>query len=123
MVLYAGFTILTKIEIGYMSLLVGIIIGKAMMMGSKGIGGRQYQITAVVLTYLVVALSQIPIVVYLAGIPLSYVSWGAAIPTALASPFQELKTDTFHGVIGLVILFVGMNIAWKLTAEKPRPAA
>lgn len=123
MALYAGFTILTKIEIGYMSLLVGIIIGKAMMMGSKGIGGRQYQITAVVLTYLVVALSQIPIVVYLAGMPLSYVSWGEAIPTALASPFQELKTDTFRGVIGLVILFVGMNIAWKLTAEKPRPAA
>lgn len=123
MVLYAGFTILTKIEIGYMSLLVGIIIGKAMMMGSKGIGGRQYQITAVVLTYLVVALSEIPIVVALRGIPLSYVSWGEAIPSALASPFQDLKTDTFHGVIGLVILFVGMNIAWKLTAEKPRPAA
>ena len=123
MVLYAGFTILTKIEIGYMSLLVGIIIGKAMMMGSKGIGGRQYQITAVVLTYLVVALSEIPIVVILRGIPLSYVSWGEAIPSALASPFQDLKTDTFHGVIGLVILFVGMNIAWKQTAEKPRPAA
>lgn len=123
MVLYAGFTILTKIEIGYMSLLVGIIIGKAMMMGSKGIGGRQYQITAVVLTYLVVALSQIPIAVSMTGIPLNALPWGEAIPSALASPFQELKADTFRGVIGLVILFVGMNIAWKLTAEKPRPAA
>jgi hypothetical protein len=32
----------------------------------------------------------------------------------LASPFLELQ-DGFNGVIGLVILFVGMQIAWKVT--------
>jgi hypothetical protein len=33
----------------------------------------------------------------------------------LASPFLELR-DPFHGAIGLVILFVGIRIAWQLTA-------
>jgi hypothetical protein len=33
----------------------------------------------------------------------------------LASPFLALQ-DPFHGAIGLIILFVGIRIAWKLTA-------
>lgn len=33
----------------------------------------------------------------------------------LASPFLELQ-DPVHGLIGLVILFVGIRIAWQLTA-------
>jgi hypothetical protein len=33
----------------------------------------------------------------------------------LASPFLALENPV-GGAIGLVILFVGMNIAWKLTA-------
>ena len=35
----------------------------------------------------------------------------------LASPFLELQ-DPIHGILGLVILFVGLRIAWQLTAEK-----
>lgn len=33
---------------------------------------------------------------------------------ALASSFLELQ-DPFHGIIGLVILMVGIRIAWKIT--------
>jgi hypothetical protein len=52
----------------------------------------------------------------------------------LASPFLELQ-DPVHGAIGLVILFVGINIAWRMTAglkldilgpfaaSAPKPAA
>lgn len=36
----------------------------------------------------------------------------------LASPFLELA-DPAHGLIGLVILFVGLRIAWRLTAGRP----
>ena len=32
----------------------------------------------------------------------------------LASPFLELQ-DPFHGTIGLIILLVGMQFAWKIT--------
>ena len=42
---------------------------------------------------------------------------GALLFAGLVSPFLELQ-DPFHGVIGLIILFVGIRIAWQLTAEK-----
>jgi hypothetical protein len=63
MILYAGFTILTGLYIGYISLAVGWLVGKAIMLGSKGIGGRRHQIAAVVLTYAAVSLAAIPIAI------------------------------------------------------------
>lgn len=63
MVLYAGFTIVTGLYIGYVSLAVGWLVGKAIMLGSRGIGGRRYQIAAVVLTYAAVSLAAVPIAI------------------------------------------------------------
>ena len=40
---------------------------------------------------------------------------GSLLLAGLASPFLELA-DEPGGIIGLVILVVGLNIAWKLTA-------
>lgn len=60
---YAAFVIITDISIGYVALAVGWVIGKAMMLGSKGIGGRRYQVTAVLLTYAAVSMAFIPIVI------------------------------------------------------------
>ena len=50
MALYAGFVIATDFTIGYLALAVGWIVAKAMLIGSKGVGGRKYQITAAILT-------------------------------------------------------------------------
>jgi hypothetical protein len=61
LILYAAFGIITGIEIGYISLAVGWLIGKAMRKGSNGVGGRRYQITAAVLTYAAVSMAAIPI--------------------------------------------------------------
>jgi hypothetical protein len=63
MICYAGFTILTGFYIGYVSLAVGWLIGKAIMFGSRGIGGRRYQIAAVILTYAAVSLAAVPIAI------------------------------------------------------------
>jgi hypothetical protein len=52
MILYATFAITTGIIIGYVSLAVGWMVGNAILKGSGGVGGRRYQITAVLLTYL-----------------------------------------------------------------------
>lgn len=60
MIFYAGFTILTGIYIGYVSLAVGWLVGKAIMLGSKGIGGRRYQIAAIILTYAAVSIAAVP---------------------------------------------------------------
>lgn len=147
---YAGFTIVTHFYIGYVSLAVGWLIGKAMMKGSNSTGGKRYQITAVILTYAAVSLAAIPIALASRNEqpsaspsvqteqqpsadgqaaphgesgtePKAKMSFGAALLTligiGLASPFLELQ-DPLHGGIGLVILFVGIQIAWKLTRGK-----
>jgi predicted outer membrane lipoprotein len=154
LILYAAFGIITGWMIGYVSLAVGYIVGKAMKMGSGGIGGRRYQIAAVVLTYAAVSMAAIPIYISQAAkqqhkaarpAPTATVEAPAEqgatnvspapgqAPTSpkrpanlaaaliglaligLASPFLELA-DPLHGMIGLVILFVGIQIAWKMAA-------
>lgn len=165
LVLFAGFEIATGISIGYLALAVGWIVGKAMMLGSKGVGGRRYQIAAVLLTYAAVSMASIPVAIHYmkkgnsrqaqtqqepsqqaqpaqqsaqdqanqageqkqesssakdnSGKP--GMSLAAALGTlamlGLASPFLELQ-DGFSGVIGLVILFVGIRFAWKMTAAR-----
>jgi len=155
MIGYAAFTIVTGLYIGYVSLAVGWLVSKAIMTGSKGIGGRRYQIAAVLLTYAAVSIAAIPIAI---SYQIKHKSESAARqqvrhqpqtdattqagadaqnnqrPTAkpkpgfgaavvqllllgLASPFLELQ-DPFHGIIGLVILAVGLRIAWRMTASR-----
>ena len=160
LVLYSAFSILTGLMIGYVSLAVGYIVGKAIRKGSGGMGGRRYQLAAALLTYSAVSIAAIPI--YSSQIAKdkkaekqtqvqhalprqpnpgqqapgggnavpapsengehpkkSSMGLGAALGLlvliGLASPFLELQ-DPLHGIIGLVILFVGIRIAWQLTA-------
>lgn len=159
LVLYSGFGIITGLVIGYASLAVGFIVGKAIRFGSGGIGGRRYQIAAVFLTYAAVSMSAIPMSIsqgikekkiqppQRASQPASTTSSDVTAQSAdtantpstpaptdpqsskmslgialvglailgLASPFLELASPV-SGIIGLVILFVGIRIAWQLTA-------
>ncbi len=64
MILYSAFGIITGIVIGYLSLGVGYLVGKAIRTGSGGIGGRRYQIAAIAFTYFAVSMSAVPIGVY-----------------------------------------------------------
>src|SRR5690348_3557375 len=56
-VLYVVFALSTGLVIGYVSLAVGYLVGKAISLGSRGVGGRRYQIAAVLLTYMAVSLA------------------------------------------------------------------
>jgi len=174
MIGYAAFEIATGWIIGYVSVGVGWLIGKAMLKGSKGMGGRKYQITAVVLTYAAVSLAAIPVLVSQvakekknhaptqshatasAPAPSQATNSASSAPSdapevtvspsenhpeqapvepenvepkmgfgkavglmvliGLASPFLELSSP-ISGIIGLFILFIGMQIAWKMTAR------
>ena len=163
LVLYATVGIVTGLMIGYVSLAVGYLVGKAMMKGSGGLGGRRYQVTAALLTYAAVSLAAIPIGIsqYISAkkendkvqvqtqqpstnsqasepagdtesaqlqetnnaepaTPSSSVSSviGSLALLGLASPFLELESPV-HGLIGLFILFIGIQIAWKITAGHP----
>src|SRR5262249_59951279 len=61
LIVYSAFGIITGLMIGYVSLAVGWLVGKAIKMGSKGVGGRRYQIVALAFTYAAVSLSAVPI--------------------------------------------------------------
>ena len=74
--LYALVGIVTGLVIGYVSLAVGWMVGKAMMKGSGGLGGRRYQLTAILLTYAAVSI--------------------AAIPIGIAEYMKEKKPQTSH---------------------------
>jgi hypothetical protein len=119
---YAGFTIAFHFYIGYVALVVGWMVGKSMMAGSKGIGGRKYQIVAVLLTYAAISLASVPILIAEAYETGQAIDWGkfagVLVVYGIASPILDLMGGMVHGLIGLVILFVGVRIAWRITAAK-----
>lgn len=156
MVLYATFAIATGIIIGYVSLAVGWLVGKAILKGSGGVGGRRYQITAVLLTYSAVSMAAVPIWIHYAGkqkqaqeqdlaarqrqlesefgqqkqtvIPVPHKarpSMASALAMlaliGIASPFVEIWEGgpNFGSIMGIVILIVGIRIAWRITAGRP----
>lgn len=116
--LYAGFMIATKLSIGYASLAVGWMVGKAMIAGSGGTAGKKYQIVAAVLTYAACTLARIPLWIYYTP-GLSSADTVRLIPNALTFPFTRFGDNPFGGVMGAVILFVGVSIAVRMTAAKP----
>lgn len=61
--IYVAFALSTGWMVGYISLLVGYLVGKAMAFGSGGVGGRRYQVVAVLLTYMAVSLAAVPIAI------------------------------------------------------------
>lgn len=124
---YATFTIETHFYFGYVALAVGWLVAKAMMMGSKGVGGLRYQIAAMALTYAAISLASVPILVAAAlqdasdrGIQ-THVDWGSIagklIAFGIASPFLQLRMGLW-GVVGLLILLAGLRIAYRMTADK-----
>jgi hypothetical protein len=124
LILYSTVVIVTGWSIGYLGLAVGWLVGKAIIEGSKGVGGRRYQVAAVVLTYFAISGSMVPIIIasILKGPQAGNINWARAIPVlvkwGIASPFLKLQHG-FSGIMGLVILFVGISIASRLTAAKP----
>jgi len=135
--IYVAFALITGWMIGYISLAVGYIVGKAIVLGSGGLGGRRYQLAAVLLTYCAVSLAAVPIAISQhakqrsgqqhapagdsATIGAPKMGFAKAVGTlaliGLASPFLGLA-NAAQGIIGLIILFVGIRIAWKLTAGR-----
>jgi|SRR5579859_6835552 len=154
LILYATVVIVTGWSIGYLALAVGWLVAKGIMKGSNGMGGRRYQIVAVLLTYASISLAAVPVWISLSmkqqdhpraqtqranestdAAPAADGTAGvqSAAPKAkpnlvkalvqlffigLASPFLELR-DPASGALGLLILFVGLSIAFRMTAAKP----
>jgi hypothetical protein len=170
--IYSFVGIVTGLELGIVAIAVGWIVAKAMKAGSGGVGGRRYQIAAVLFTYFAVSMSAIPMgIAYYAknrderraqqaalqkkaqdnaqrdaagaanaetdrhpeaddsedGVPARPQKSRASLIVGLVlqglvSPFTQLNSGA-GGLIGLLILFFGMQIAWKLTGTSVRATA
>lgn len=131
---------LTGYQFGLIAVVVGWLVGKAVRKGSGGLGGRRYQIMAVLLTYASVASTHVPAItkyfdaqaakaeqssigsgnqvssetparpVLHAG-SVSFYAWVFAL--ALALPLLNAK----HDILGLVIIGIALWEAWKFTRE------
>jgi hypothetical protein len=139
-IIYVAFALMTGLVAGIVSLAVGFLVGKAIIKGSRGIGGRRYQVAAVLLTYMAVSLAAVPIALSqyrkqhsaqqqaqvadptAVQAPKPKMSIGQAVGMltvlGLTSPFLGLSHPA-QGIIGLIILFVGLRIAWRITAGRP----
>jgi len=141
-ILYALVAIITGWQIGWVALIVGTLVGKAIRHASNGMGGRPQQILAVILTYFAISTSFVPVVLYEAAKhperfarpaqteearqaaqtearerPVRTVV-GALVSLlllGLAAPFFDVASVS--GLITLFLIFIGMQRAWKLTAR------
>jgi hypothetical protein len=124
LILYATVRIATGWTIVYLSLAVGWLVGKGMIKGSNGLGGRRYQIAALILTYAAISLAEVPVIISLVikgGHTILH--WGPLLQRiavyAIASPFLGFARNPFGAAIGLFILFIGLRVAWTMTAARP----
>ena len=60
-ILYYAVIAITNFEIGIVAIAIGYMVGYGIRMGTRGRGGRRFQVIAVVLTYWAVGLAYMPI--------------------------------------------------------------
>jgi len=122
--LYTCVSIFLELEIGIISIAVGIMVGKAIRYASNGLGGRPQQILAVTLTYFAITFSYVASVIYylanhdrlIVKIPLGAAA-GHLAKLAVAGPFLQITSSGFSGLISLAIIFFGLSKAWSLTGR------
>ena len=141
-IVYAIVTLATGASLALLSIAVGYLVGRAVRIGAGGLGGRRCQILAVALTYFAINISYAPIIVKelrdsakqkaaagdngpvittrpMPG-PVALAAGLAAIAAiSLAAPFLALAAGA-SGILGLIIVFLGLAQAWRLTARDPR---
>ena len=59
-ILYSGVGAITGREFGFVALIVGAIVGKAVRRGARGHGGWPYQVLAIALTYVAIVSTYVP---------------------------------------------------------------
>jgi hypothetical protein len=124
MIFYGAVLYATGWTIGYLGLFVGWIVGKAVMTGARGVGSTRIQVLAALLTYAAINLNALPVLLYQAwNHPGSVTDWGSLLPavvlSGLTSPFLRFGGNPMSAGLNLLILFIGLRIAWQLTRAKP----
>jgi len=109
---------LTGFMVSIVAIGIAWLIAKAMMTATGNVGGRQYQIAAMILTYFAVSCGELipPLSKALShGASVMILANPLVLKFALLGPFLELQGG-FNGAIGLLILGIGMMAAWRYAA-------
>jgi hypothetical protein len=141
--LFVIVSLATHFRFGLLAIVVGVMVGKAVVMGARGCRGRRYQVLAVLLTYGAISTSYMPEIVtgfsqaakkleakqQAEGKPARvspsanpvFLLVGVVVIFAfsLAAPFLLLAQGT--GFFGLIIIAIGLREAWKRTAADTTP--
>jgi hypothetical protein len=108
--LYYGIGAITGWELGLISIVVGIAVGKAVRAGAGFEAKKRYRALAIILTYMSITATYVPQV-------LEGSEDGSVVVAAIFSlvlPF--LMIASFENIMGLIILGIGIYEAWKLSA-------
>lgn len=120
----------TGYELGIVAIGVGVVVGKAVRKGARGIGGPRYQYLAVFLTYSAIALASLPAIFQAIAHsasqhpsepsgPVTVLSflwaWMVLLALAYASPFL----GGIQNIMGWFIIAIGLYEAWKFTRAVP----
>lgn len=116
---YAVIVMATGLELALVAIAVGFLVGRSVRRGSDGLGGRRCQAAAVLLTYLAITMSYIPLIMKSPTVAAVHVSPVTVAIVALAYPVLAL-TDGISGILGIAIIAFGLMQAWKQTARDPR---
>ncbi len=111
-------TELTGYQIGLIAIVVGYIVGIAVHVGSRRVGGPVYQLLAVFLTYTAIVMTYVPMIVnrlMASGDSGESVvlAWYAAVPFAYAVPFLM----GFENIIGILIIGFALWQAFRMNAR------
>jgi hypothetical protein len=108
---------ITDREFGLLAIGVGLFVGIAVKKGARGLGGWRYQALAMVLTYVSITASYVPLIlkgVVEAGADKT-VAIGVVLGLAFAAPFMGGTSN----IMGILIIGIGLYEAWKINRRVP----
>jgi hypothetical protein len=114
---YYGVAALTHLEIGIVAIAVGYFVGRGVQLGAQGRRGRTFQIIALVLTYVGIALGYAPLVIrgFTSESPVQL------IIEVLGLPIVETISSGAGGILTGIIIAVGLRQAWSMNRDPGRP--
>lgn len=142
-ILYYAVIAITDLEIGIVAIAIGYMVGYGVRMGTKGRGGRRFQVVALVLTYWAVGLAYMPLIIgevskqdatqqaspnASTAVEAPVAPDASTVPLALAVlvgfslalPVLTVVSSFPSGLISAAIIAFGMRQAWRMTAA-PQP--
>jgi len=108
---------ITDHEFGLLAIAVGLLVGTAVKKGASGLGGWRYQALAMVLTYVSITASYVPLV--MRGIAEAGADKAAELGLVVGLAFAAPFLGGTRNIMGILIIGIGLYQAWKINRRVP----